>query len=112
MASLEEPGYYGYADKQVYVKLYVDQYKHLKQSFNQAFLNFYSDWFKNWEDYFVSRDIKFYYWTSEWWKGIPQELLGKCLHWNEEGHMFFAKEAWKFMEKYFSGEIKVPRSII
>ena len=108
----DDPEEYGYKDKQAYLDLWYKWYNTLKRPFHQSYETFYSDWFLHWEDYFVSRDIRFYHWHQQWWRAVPKDMLCECTHWNDEGHKYFANIAWDYMEKYFSGEIKIPESSI
>lgn len=109
---LDNPEEFGYKPKQVYLDLFFNQWNNLKRPFHESFETFYSDWFEHWEDYFVSRNIRFYHWHNRWWRSVPKEMLCECKHWNDEGHKYFANIAWDYMDRYYSGEIKVPESAI
>jgi hypothetical protein len=97
----------GYGSKETYEKLYLDQVELLKKPFHDQYDEYFENWLGDFQSYFNSIGVRFYYWNFGWWFYLPHKSNCKCGHWGQGNHDRMAGYLLRYMEKFDSGFCKV-----
>ena len=97
----------GYGPKESYDKLYLDQVELLKKPFHDQYDEYFEDWLGDFQSYFNSIGVRFYYWNMGWWFYLPHKSNCKCGHWGQKNHDRMAGHLLRYIKRYDSGFCKV-----